>query len=107
MKSFIVEGKDDFDVLYHHVREVRGHPICIMSTRDDWLEKPSNNSELILETLRSQVDPKDIDGEAGLYGIMALLMFFEEDPGHDAREPEPDSEDENAGYGLRLKKHNN
>ena len=105
LKSFIVTSKEDFDILYCNVREREGLPICIMSTRDE-SEKPSQDSELILETLRSHVDPKDIDGEAGVYGMMALLLFFEEDSRYDSREPGADSDDEHAESGLKLKKHN-
>ena len=103
LRSFIVQGKADYDALYHHVREVQGHPISIISGRNG-SERAGDDSELIAETLRSQVDPNDIDQEAGLYGTMALLRFFEED----SQDPEPEeSDDDDAEYGLRLKKHNN
>jgi hypothetical protein len=103
LKSFVVQSKEDFDLLYHHVREVQRLPVFIMEMSTG-LENGSDDSELIVETLRCQVDPVHIDGEAGVYGVMALLRFFDVDSGY---EDSDESEDEHAESGLKLKKHNN
>jgi hypothetical protein len=97
MKSFIVRSKQDYDVLYHHIREIQRIPVYIIIHDDDFsgIDDPAT---LVSDTLMSQVD--DSEG----YDIRALLLHFQDDL--DFRMPSEDSDDDNEPVGLDLKKHN-
>jgi hypothetical protein len=74
LKSFIVHGKEDYEILYHHVREVNGIPINNICHP---LDKNNEVSSLIVETLRSQVELVDGETSSDIQYVLLLLHFEE------------------------------